>query len=62
MKESTQRIIDLMSSGTPTAEFTRLVSRKQLEECLIDESMDAEDLEACKNMLESLFNYKREIN
>jgi hypothetical protein len=74
MKDSTKYILDAMhnmtdaifnktkSSAETVVEFKRLVSRKQLEQCLIDESMDSEDLLAIKNMLKEFFNYEREIN
>lgn len=74
MNDSTQRILDLLEaltasildeSKTPEQadlEFCERVSKEQLEQCLTDESLDAEDVMACKEMLKMFFNYEVTVN
>lgn len=74
MKEATQRILDLLEaltnsiqtgSKTPDQadqEFCQTISREELEQCLTDDSLDADDVMACKEMLKMFFNYEPTIN
>ena len=70
MKKSTQSIIDFLNlvslsleNGTMTSkqsevEFTKSFSKEQLEDCLTDTSLDADDVVAIKEMLKKYFNYE----
>jgi hypothetical protein len=73
MKESTQRIIDLMNqmaadvrnrTKTPAESknyFLQQVSQKQLEHCLVDESLDERDIKSVKQMLKIFFNHELQV-
>ena len=43
-------------------QFKTVVSRKQLEQCLLDKDLDSDDVLAIKEMLKDLYNYERSIN
>ncbi len=69
-KKSTQAIIDFLNlvslsleNGTMTSKqlevkFTKSFSKEQLQDCLTDISLDADDMVAIKEMLKTYFNYE----
>jgi len=60
-------MIASMEDGSKTPkqadlEFRKRISKKQLEDILTDDSLDASDITACKEMLKDYFNYQLTIN
>ena len=74
MNNSSQHVINILYSmiasienGSKTPEqankvFFQNVSKKQLEDCLTDTSLDADDIATCKDMLKYFFNYEVTVN
>jgi hypothetical protein len=60
-------IADKLRSGTMSPaqaeqEFLQNVSKKQLESCLTDSDLDADDMNACKEMLKHYYNFEPNLN